>query len=106
MPSRNNIHVPKESWPYYSWFLIEFAIVIAIAIVIAWQTNPLYEEYVIMYGWECEQVSQITDCTIAEEAEVNQEALNWIFWGTVGAVFLIWYLLIRGIVLKKYVLRN
>ena len=106
MPARNNIHVPRESWPKFSWFLIEFAIVIAVAIIIAWQTNPLYEEYVIMYGWECEQVSQITDCTIAEEATVNQEALNWIFWGTVGAVFLIWYLLIRGIVLKKYVLRN
>ena len=80
--------------------------VIAIAVVIAWQTNPLYEDYVIMYGWECEQVSQITDCTIAEEATMNQGALNWIFWGTVGAVFLIWYLLIRGIILKKYVLRN
>ena len=106
MPARNNIHVPRESWPKFSWFLIEFAIVIAVAIIIAWQTNPLYEEYVITYGWECEQVSQITDCVIAEEATMSQEALNWIFWGTVGAVFLILYLLIRGIVLKKYVLRN
>ena len=51
MPARNNIHVPKESWPKFSWFLIEFAIVIAITVVIAWQTNPLYEDYVIMYGW-------------------------------------------------------
>ena len=104
MPARNNVHVPKESWPKISWFVIEFAIVIAVAVVIAWQTNPLYEDFVVMKGWDCEQVSQITECTIAEEATVNQEALNWIFWGTVGAVFLIWYLLIRGIVLKKYVL--
>ena len=104
MPARNNVHVPKASWPKFSWFVIEFAIVIAVAVVIAWQTNPLYEDFVVMKGWDCEQVSQITECTIAEEATVNQEALNWIFWGTVGAVFLIWYLLIRGIVLKKYVL--
>ena len=104
MPARNNVHVPKESWPKFSWFVIEFAIVIAVAVVIAWQTNPLYEDFVVMKGWDCEQVSQITECTIAEEATVNQEALNWIFWGTVGAVFLFWYLLIRGIVLKKYVL--
>ena len=104
MPARNNIFVPKESWPKFSWFLIEFAIVIAVAIMNARETNPAYDDYDIMNGWDCEQVSQITDCSIAEEATVNQEALNWIFWGTVGAVFLIWYLLIRGIVLKKYVL--
>ena len=23
MPARNNIHVPRESWPKFSWFLIE-----------------------------------------------------------------------------------
>ena len=104
MPARNNVHVPKESWPKFSWFVIEFAIVMAVAVVIAWQTNPFYEDLVVMYGWECEQVSHVTECSVAEEAEVNQEMLNWIFWGTVGAVFLGWYLLIRGVVLKKYVL--
>ena len=104
MPTRNNIFVPKESWPKFSWFLIEFAIVIAVAVVIAWQTSPLFEDYVIVNGWECEQVSQETQCSLAEEAEVNQEMLNWIFWGIVGAVFFIWYMLIRGIVLKKKVL--
>ena len=104
MPARNNVHVPKESCPKFSWFVIEFAIVMAVAVLIAWQTNPLYEDFVVMKGWDCEQVSQVTDCSVAEEATINQEALNWIFWGTVGAVFLVWYLLIRGIVLKKYVL--
>jgi len=104
MPARNNIFVPKESWPKFSWFLIEFAIVIAVAVVIAWQTSPLFEDYVIVNGWECEQVSQETQCSLAEEAEVNQEMLNWIFWGIVGAVFFIWYMLIRGILLKKKVL--
>ena len=104
MPARNNVHVPKESWPKFSWFVIEFAIVMAVAVVIAWQTNPFFEDYVVMNGWDCEQVSHKTDCVPSEEPEVSQEALNWIFWGTVGAVFLGWYLLIRGIVLKKYVL--
>ena len=106
MPARNNIHVPRESWPNFSWFLIEFAIVIAVAVVIAWQTSPLFEDFVVTNGWDCEQVSQQTQCSIAEEATVSQEMLNWIFWATVGAVFLIWYLLIRGIVLKKYVFSN
>ena len=104
MPARNNVHVPKESWPKFSWFVIEFAIVMAVAVLIAWQTNPLYEDFVVMKGWDCDQVSQVTDCSGAEEPTINPEALNWIFWGTVGAVFLVWYLLIRGIVLKKYVL--
>ena len=104
MPSRNNIHVPKESWPYYSWFLIEFAIVIAIAIVIAWQTNPFFEDSVMMYGWECEQESQETNCSVAEEKSVNQEMLNWIFWGIVGLVFAGWYLVIRRLVWKRKVL--
>ena len=89
MPARNNVHVPRESWPKFSWFLIEFAIVMAVAVVIAWQTSPIFEDLVIMNGWNCEQVSHITECSIAEEAKVSQEALNWIFWGTVGAVFLI-----------------
>jgi len=106
MSGRNNIHVPKESWPKFSWYIIEFAIVMAIAVVIAWQTSPIFEDLVIMNGWDCEQVSHVTECSVAEEATVSQEMLNWIFWGIVGAIFLIWYLLIRGIVLKKYVLQN
>ena len=104
MTSHDNVHIPKESWPRFSWFLIEFALVMAVALVIAWQTSPVFEDYVFSFGWDCEQVSQQTQCSIAEEAEVSQEMLNWIFWGIVGAVFLGWYLLIRGIVLKKYVL--
>ena len=76
MPARNNVHVPKESWPKFSWFVIEFAIVMAVAVLIAWQTNPLYEDFVVMKGWDCEQVSQVTDCSVTEEATINQEALN------------------------------
>ena len=48
MPARNNIHVPSESWPFFSWFVIEFAIVIAVAVVLAWQTSPVFEDSVVM----------------------------------------------------------
>ena len=104
MPARNNIHVPSESWPFFSWFVIEFAIVIAVAVVIAWQVNPFFEDSVVMYGWECEQTSQITDCTMSDEPEMQQTALNWIFWGIVGIVFAAWYLGARRFVLKRRIL--
>ena len=52
-----------------AWFIIEFAIVIAIAIIISWQINPFFEDSAVMYGWECEQESQETNCTISDEPE-------------------------------------
>ena len=104
MPARNNVHVPSESWPFFSWYVIEFAIVISIAVVIGWQTSPLFEDSVVMYGWECEQVSQITECSTSDEPEMQQTMLNWIFWGIVGLVFAGWYLVIRRIVWKRKVL--
>ena len=104
MPARNNVHVPSESWPFFSWYVIEFAVVISIAVVIGWQTSPLFEDSVVMYGWECEQVSQITDCSVSDETEMQQTALNWIFWGIVGLVFAGWYLGARRFVLKRNIL--
>jgi len=104
MPARNNIHVPSESWPFFTWSVIEFAIVIALAIVVSWQINPFFEDSVVMYGWECEQESQETNCTIAEEATVSQTSLNWIFWGIVGVIFAGWYLGARRFVLKRKIL--
>jgi hypothetical protein len=104
MPARNNIHVPSESWPFFTWSIIEFAIVIALAIVVSWQVNPFFEDYVVMNGWECEQESQETNCSIAEEATVQQTSLNWIFWGIVGAIFAAWYLGARRFVLKRTIL--
>ena len=104
MTSHDNVHIPKESWPKFSWFLIEFALVIVVALVIAWQTSPLFEDYVYSYGWECEQESQETNCSVAEEKTMDQTMLNWIFWSIVGAVVIGWYLLIRNFVFKKPIL--
>ena len=58
MTSHDNVHIPKESWPKFSWFLIEFALVMAVALVIAWQTSPVLGAYAISLGWACDQVSR------------------------------------------------
>ena len=75
MTSHDNVHIPKESWPKFSWFLIEFALVIVVALVIAWQTSPLFEDYVYTYGWDCEQESQETNCSVEEEKSMDQTML-------------------------------
>ena len=75
MTSHDNVHIPKESWPRFSWFLIEFALVIVVALVIAWQTSPLFEDYVYTYGWDCEQESQETNCSVEEEKSMDQTML-------------------------------
>ena len=85
-------------------FLIEFALVMAVALVIAWQTSPVFEDYVYSYGWDCEQLSQETNCSVADEKTMDQTMLNWIFWSIVGVVFACWYLLIRNFVFKKPIL--
>ena len=104
MTSHDNSHIPKDSLPHFSWFLIEFALVMAVALVIAWQTSPVFEDYVYSYGWDCEQLSQETNCSVADEKTMDQTMLNWIFWSIVGVIFACWYLLIRNFVFKKPVL--
>ena len=58
MVGRDNAHIPKESWPSFTWYLIEFAIVFAIANLIAFQVIPMVDEMVgqknLLY---CEPVS-------------------------------------------------
>jgi len=43
---RDNAHIPKESWPSFTWYLMEFAIVFAIANLIAFQTIPAVDEMI------------------------------------------------------------
>jgi len=77
------IHIPKESWPSWTWYAIECVIVIAISMVTS---------------------SKITDSieAIAELPEIQ----NYVFMGIVGLIFLIWYVGIRGFILKKKILQN
>ena len=75
------IHIPKESWPNWIWYAIECIAVIAI--------------------------SMLTSSKITNSIEgLTPEIQNYVFMGIVGAFFLIWYVGIRGLVLKKKILRN
>ena len=74
-------HIPKESWPHWTWYAIEFGIVLAISMLVS---------------------REITN-SIEGLAADNQ---NYVFMGIVGLIFLAWYIVIRGFVLKKKILRN
>ena len=107
MVGRDNAHIPKNSWPSFSWYVIEFAIVFAVANLIAFQIIPAVDE---MIGQQnlliCEQVSWLSKCAPSEEKMSDIGLLNWVYWSIVGAVFLGWYLLIRGLILKKPIMGN
>ena len=75
------VHVPRESWPNWTWYAIEFGIVIAISMLVS---------------------REITN-SIEGLSPANQ---NWVFMGIVGAIFFIWYMVIRSFILKKKILDN
>ncbi|MEX0861843.1 hypothetical protein [Nitrosopumilus sp.] len=75
------IHIPKESWPNWTWYAIECIIVIALSMLTS---------------------SKITDSIDGLTPEVQ----NYVFMGIVGGIFLVWYIGIRGFILKKKILRN
>ena len=81
MVSHDNIHIPKESWPHWTWYAIEFFITLAIAVVIAFKSTDAIEG-------------------------LSPELQNWVFYGIVTFVFLVWYIIIRGLILKKPILGN
>ncbi len=74
----DNIHIPGESFPNWIWYAIEFFIVLAISMLVS---------------------RQITD-SIVEDPIIQ----NWVFYGIVGVIFLGWYIIIRGFILKKKIL--
>lgn len=79
MGSHNNVHIPSESWPHWTWFAIEFGIVLAASMLIS-----------------RELVNLIVD--------LSPELQNWVFFGFVGGIFIGWYIIIRAIVFKKPIL--
>lgn len=81
MGIHNNVHIPSESWPHWTWYAIEFGIVLAVSMLVA---------------------REITDSI--EALDPTQQ--NWVFYGIVGGIFLAWYVLIRGLVLKKKILET
>lgn len=83
MGTHNNVHVPKESFPKFLWYAIEFFIVVGVSVGIA--MNSI--NYFTQIGF-------------------TEQMTNWIFWGIVGGVFLVYYMLIRAFILKKPILKN
>ena len=76
-----NVHVPKESWPNWTWYAIEFGIVLAISMLVSREVTNSFEG-------------------------LAPDIQNYVFMGTVGGIFLIWYLVIRSIILRKPILGN
>ena len=81
MPAHDNIHIPRESFPHWIWFVLEATIVMAVAMLVS---------------------RQITN-SIVDLSPTNQ---NWVFYGIVGAIFIVWYVIIRAKILKKPIFRN
>jgi len=75
-----NIHIPKESWPHWTWYAIECVLLIAISLVAS---------------------SKITNSIEGLTPEVQ----NYMFIGIMGIFFLVWYIGIRRLILTKF-LRN
>ncbi len=72
MGAHNNVHIPKESWPAFAWYAIEFGIVMAAGLLIS--ANSM--DYFKKMGFD-------------------ESMTNWFFWGIVGAVYLVYYLIVR-----------
>ncbi len=82
MGVHNNAHVPKESWPGFLWFAIEFFIVLGAGLGIS-----------------------VSSMDYFRKMGFDDSMTNWVFWGIVGLVFLVYYLIVRPIVLRKPILR-
>lgn len=74
-------HVPKEAWPDWTWYAIEFGIVLAVSMLVSHEITSSFEE-------------------------LAPDVQNYVFMGIVGLIFLVWYVGIRHLVLKKKILRN
>ncbi len=81
MGVHDNIHIPKESFPHWIWYAIECVIVIAISLLISREITNSIEG-------------------------LTPEIQNYVFIGILGIFFLIWYIGIRGFILKKKILQN
>ena len=81
MGAHPNVHVPKESWPGWTWYAIEFGIVLAVSMLVSREITHFF-------------------------GELAPDLQNYVFMGIVGTIFLAWYIGIRGFILKKKILRN
>lgn len=81
MGVHNNAHIPKESFPTFLWYAIEFFIVLGVALGI----SLVSMDYFHKIGF-------------------SEEMTDWTFWGVAGAVLLVYYLIVRNFIFKRPVL--
>ena len=81
MGVHNNIHVPRDSWPLYMWYVIEFFIVLGAGLGISYMSMDYFRKI----GF-------------------SDAMTTWAFWGIDGAVLLVYYLIIRPLIMKRPVL--
>ncbi len=81
MGVHDNIHIPKESFPHWIWYAIECVVLIVISFLAA---------------------VKITDSF----GELPVDIHNYVITGIFGTFFLVWYIGIRGFILKKKILEN
>ncbi|RNJ75759.1 MAG: hypothetical protein D9C04_05325 [Nitrosopumilus sp. B06] len=81
MVVHSNIHIPSESFPHWIWYAIECVMVLVVSLLAS---------------------REITDSLEGLAPDVQ----NYIFMGIVGLLFLVWYIGIRGFVLKKRILQS
>jgi hypothetical protein len=82
MGVHGNVHIPKESWPYWTWFAIEFFIVMAVAALSSREVVRMFEQ------------------------TFDPAMQNWVFFGIIGAIYLAWYIGIRPLVFKRKILET
>jgi prolipoprotein diacylglyceryltransferase len=81
MGAHPNVHIPKESWPNWTWYAIEFGIVLAISMLVSREITNSFKG-------------------------LTPEIQNYVFMGIVGGIFFIWYIIIRNFIFKKKILDN
>jgi len=80
--AHNNVHIPGESWPHFTWLAIEFFITLAVGAL------------------SSREIVNI----IAKDATHDMQ--NWYFFGIIAAIVLGWYMGIRHGILRKKVLET
>ena len=76
-------HVPKESFPRFVWYVIEFGIILGIGLGISIKAVEYFQQLVM-----------------------TEAMTNWIFWGIVGVPMAIYYIIIRSRIFKKPILEQ
>jgi len=80
--AHNNVHIPGESWPHFTWLALEFFILLAAA---ALGSRELVH-------------------IVAKDATPAMQ--NWYFFGIIAAIVLGWYMGIRHGILRKKILET